>query len=60
MPKTIEYKIKLDKEWDEYQVALLIDGKTNINCTYYTDDRDDAELTGKAMVAKARKVMWSR
>ncbi len=42
--------IKIEKnDFDEYEVQYLENGKKNEAKTYYTDDRDDAILTKKAM-----------
>jgi len=39
--------IKVD---GEYQVRLFEDGIRNHNATYFTDDKEDAQETAKAMV----------
>ncbi len=46
----VETKIKYCPIDQEYRVLLLIDGKSEEKNTYYTDDKEDAEGTAKAMV----------
>ena len=41
-------KIKRN-EWDEYEVHLYEDGTHVEAATYFTDDKEDATLTAKAM-----------
>lgn len=46
-------KIVRDREWDQYQIKVLVDGKaTNFfakKLTYFTDDKQDAQDTAQAM-----------
>lgn len=37
-------------ETEEYEVRLYIDGKLQVNSTYYTTDVDDAIATSKDMI----------
>lgn len=39
-----------DADWNEFQVELRIDGIKQVECTYFTDDREDARHTAQAMV----------
>ena len=46
--KTI-FKIKFNKEWEEYRVQVFEDGILNKDKTYHTNDKHDAIDTMKAM-----------
>ena len=44
-------RIIFTPEWGEYTVqAFNVNGKRMPQCDYYTDDKDDAKGTAKAMV----------
>jgi len=45
----VKFRVRFDKEWDEYQVQVRINGKLNEAKTYHTDDQDDAISTKHAM-----------
>jgi hypothetical protein len=58
-----EITIKYSREWNEYGVPGLVDGKPSYEdrYVYYTNDKEDAEGTaqhifGKDVVIKHRKV----
>ena len=40
-------------EWDEYEVQWIENGKKKEARTYYTDDKEDAQETAKAMRKEA-------
>jgi len=44
------------KKGDEYVVRWTINGKTDENKTYYTDDKDDANATYLMMVKNAEEL----
>lgn len=46
---------KIKKEDDEYIVQLFINGKYQKDADYFTDDKDDAKQTAKAMIKHASK-----
>jgi hypothetical protein len=41
---------KITKKDGEYRVRLFIDGVYQKDMDYFTDDKEDAELTAKAMM----------
>lgn len=43
-------KIKYCKIEEEYRVLLFVDDKMQKGCTYYTDDKEDAKETAKAII----------
>jgi len=43
-------RFRIVKDDGEYQVVVIEDGRRNEARTYYTDDREDAELTMQAMI----------
>jgi len=49
--KVIKLKLKKN-DWDEWEVQYLEDGVKNEAKTYYTDDKDDAKATMKAIQKK--------
>ncbi len=53
--KQIEIKIVKDQENDDYEVLWIEDGKRIEAKTYYTDDKEDAELTKTVMEKEAAK-----
>jgi hypothetical protein len=54
-------KLKIKKnEWDEFEVQYLVDGKKDEAKTYYTDDKEDAELTRDAILATIPKCLEDR
>ena len=46
---------KVHKKEDEYVVSIHSDGKHNAKADYFTDDKEDAHGTAKAMLAHAVK-----
>lgn len=46
---------KIHKKEDEYVVSIHSDGKHNAKADYFTDDKEDAHGTAKAMLAHAVK-----
>lgn len=46
-------KIKYCPQWQEHTVWLYEDGIENKEARYYTDSKEDAELTAKDMLKRA-------
>jgi len=40
----------IKNDWDEYEVQVFEGGKINHARTYFTDDKEDAQLTKQAMI----------
>jgi len=49
MYKTVKLIIEYSKQWNEYQVIPIFNGKRNEKQTYYTNDKQDAKDTCLAM-----------
>jgi hypothetical protein len=50
MKKTkVKFKIRQDKEWNEWIVEVRINGELSEEKSYHTDDRDDAISTKHKM-----------
>ena len=49
-PPMVRFKLHKDTEWDEWQVVVRINGKTNEAKTYHASDKDDAIATRHAMM----------
>jgi hypothetical protein len=49
--------IRYCNEWDEYRVALKVDGVLTPEATYYTDDSEDAKGTANLMLESALKTL---
>jgi hypothetical protein len=45
----IKIKLHYDRDWQEYQVRVFINGVYSEDKTYFTDDKQDAIDTKKAM-----------
>jgi len=53
------FKLFYDEEWNEWQVQVFDNGILNENATYHAADKEDAELTMKAMEYEdEHKVRW--
>jgi len=50
---TVGTRVVFNSEWDEYVVMMYIDGHRYGEGDYYTDDKDDARDTAKAIRDKA-------
>ena len=46
----VTFKVHHDKEWDEWQVRVYVNGVLNEARTYHTDDKEDAEVTMATMI----------
>lgn len=46
-------KVYFDKDWDEYQCELFINGVWQKNATYHDNDKGEALSTAEAMVKRA-------
>ena len=49
MKTNVKFKIYHDKDLEEYQVQVWINGTLNKDKTYHTDDREDALATKQVM-----------
>ena len=45
-------KVYYDRDWQEYQVRLYVDGKLYEPATYHTDDKQDALDSAPTMLAQ--------
>lgn len=52
-PNKAMTRVYFDDEWDEYTVALFVDGKKQQNATYHTADEADAYSTARVMLTAA-------
>lgn len=48
-------KTTIRREDGEYVVRLYVDGVRQKDANYYTDDKEDAELTAKDMERRAKR-----
>lgn len=51
----VKTRVKYDKNWEEYKVFLIVDGRTLKDATYHTDDKDDAYDTAAQMAKNYRE-----
>ena len=48
--KSIKLKVAFDRNWNEWQVRVFVDGKLDEDKTYYALDEEDAKSTYAAML----------
>ena len=51
----VNLKIKYNHNWEEWAVQWIQDGVYDEGKTYYTDAKDDAEYTKKAIIESESK-----